>query len=148
MKNVAFILVMFLLATGCAPAAAKKQVLSAAGAPAPIGAYSQGIVAGNTVYVAGQIAIDPATGQVMADASIEAQTRRVLENLRAVLAAGGMTLDDVVMAHVFVTDINEAQRMNAVYASYFGKAPPVRAVVEVSRLPRNVRVEIAAIAVK
>lgn len=147
MKNSDFILV-FLLATGCGPALAKKQVLSTAGAPAPIGAYSQGIVAGNTVYVAGQIAIDPATGQIMADAPIEAQTRRVLENLRAVLAAADLTLDDVVMAHVFVTNIDEVQRMNAVYASYFGTAPPVRAVVEVSRLPRNARIEIAAIAVK
>jgi 2-iminobutanoate/2-iminopropanoate deaminase len=139
--------IVFLPLVGCGQVAGKKAVV-AANAPAAIGAYSQGIRAGNTVYVAGQIALDPTTGKLIADASIEAQTRQALENLRAILEADGMTLDNVVATQVFVRDIDEVRRMNAVYASYFGTPAPARAVVGVSRLPRDASVEIAATAVK
>ena len=103
---------------------------------------------GNTTYLAGQLALDPKTGELIADASIEGQTRQALENLRAVLAAGDMTLDNVVATQIFITDISEAPRMNSVYATYFNKLPPARAVVEVTHLARNARIEISAIAVE
>jgi 2-iminobutanoate/2-iminopropanoate deaminase len=123
------------------------KVISTPNAPEAIGPYSQAIRAGKTVYLAGQIAIDPKTKQLRADASIEDQTRLVLENLKAVLAADGLTMEHVVSTTVFLKDLNEFGKMNEVYASYFKKAPPARATVEVARLPRDVRVEIAAIAV-
>lgn len=124
-----------------------NKVISTPNAPEAIGPYSQAIRAGKTVYLAGQIAIDPKTKQLRADASIEDQTRLVLENLKAVLAADGLTMDHVVSTTVFLKDLNEFAKMNAIYATYFKKAPPARATVEVARLPRDVKVEIAAIAV-
>jgi 2-iminobutanoate/2-iminopropanoate deaminase len=133
-----------------APALAQEsgnKVISTPNAPEAIGPYSQAIRAGKTVYLAGQIAIDPKTKQLRADASIEEQTRLVLENLKAVLAADGLTMDHVVSTTVFLKDLNEFGKMNEVYATYFKKAPPARATVEVARLPRDVKVEIAAIAV-
>ena len=124
-----------------------KKVISTPNAPEAIGPYSQAIRAGKTVYLAGQIAIDPKTKQLRADAPIEEQTRLVLENLKAVLAADGLTMDHVVSTTVFLKDLNEFGKMNEVYATYFRAAPPARATVEVARLPRDVKVEIAAIAV-
>jgi 2-iminobutanoate/2-iminopropanoate deaminase len=124
-----------------------KKVISTPNAPEAIGPYSQAIRAGKTVYLAGQIAIDPKTKQVMANASIEDQTRLVLENLKAVLVADGLTMDNVVSTSVFLKDLNEFGKMNEVYATYFKSAPPARATVEVARLPRDVKVEISAIAV-
>jgi 2-iminobutanoate/2-iminopropanoate deaminase len=100
------------------------------------------------VFLAGQIAIDPKTKQLMKDASIEDQTRLVLENLKAVLEADGLTMEHVVSTSVFLKDLNEFGKMNEVYATYFKNAPPARATVEVARLPRDVKVEIAAIAVR
>jgi 2-iminobutanoate/2-iminopropanoate deaminase len=124
-----------------------KRVISTPAAPAAIGPYSQAIRAGKTLYLAGQIAIDPKTNQVMSDGSIEEQTRRVLDNLSAVLAADGLTMDHVVSTTVFLKDVNEFAKMNEVYATYFKKAPPARATVEVARLPRDAKIEISAIAV-
>jgi 2-iminobutanoate/2-iminopropanoate deaminase len=125
---------------------AGKNVIASPNAPAPVGPYSQAIKVGKTVYLSGQIAIDPKTKQLMADASIEDQTRRVLENLRAVLAADGMTLDNVVSTTVFVKDMNDFGKMNEVYAAFFTSAPPARATVEVARLPKDAKIEISAIA--
>jgi 2-iminobutanoate/2-iminopropanoate deaminase len=136
----------FLLSVGIASAQDKK-VISTPNAPEAIGPYSQAIRAGKTVYLAGQIAIDPKTKQVMANASIEDQTRLVLENLKAVLAADGLGLEHIVATTVFLKDLNEFGKMNEVYATFFQSAPPARATVEVARLPRDVKVEIAAIAV-
>ena len=96
--------------------------------------------------LAGQIAIDPKTKQVMTNASIEEQTRLVLENLRAVLVADGLNMDHVVTTTVFLKDLNEFGKMNEVYATFFKSAPPARATVEVARLPRDVKIEISAIA--
>jgi 2-iminobutanoate/2-iminopropanoate deaminase len=129
-----------------AQAAGKKVVLTPA-APGPVGPHSQAIRVGKTIYLAGQIAIDPKTTQVMTDASIEDQTRRVLDNLAAVLAAEGLTLDNVVSTNVFLKDMNDFGKMNEVYATYFKQAPPARATVEVARLPRDMKIEISAIAV-
>jgi 2-iminobutanoate/2-iminopropanoate deaminase len=124
-----------------------KKVIATPTAPAAIGPYSQAIRVGKTLYLAGQIAIDPKTNQVMSEGSIEEQTRRVLDNLAAVLAADGLTMDHVVTTTVFLKDLNEFARMNEVYATYFKNAPPARATVEVARLPRDVKIEISAIAV-
>lgn len=130
-----------------APAAAQNRVISTPNAPAAIGPYSQAIMAGNTLYLAGQIAIDPATNQVKSG-TIEDETKLVLDNLRAVLEAAGMTMANIVSTTVFMADLNEFPRMNAVYATYFPQNPPARATVQVARLPRDVKVEIAAIAVR
>ncbi len=141
----------FSLAGGAALAqqsSGPKQVISTPNAPEAIGPYSQAIKAGNMVFLAGQIPIDPKTKQLMKDASIEDQTKLVLENLKAVLEADGMTMDNIVFTQVFMTDLNEFPKMNDTYATFFKNAPPARATVQVSRLPRDVKVEIAAIAVR
>ena len=101
---------------------------------------------GKTLYLAGQISIDPKTKQLNTG-TIEEQTKLVLENLKAVLAADGLTMDHVVSTSVFLKDLNEFAKMNEVYGTYFKNAPPARATVEVARLPRDVKVEISAIAV-
>jgi 2-iminobutanoate/2-iminopropanoate deaminase len=125
---------------------AGKRVIATPNAPEAIGPYSQAIRVGNTVYLAGQIAIDPKTKQVMANASIEDQTRLVLENIRAVLAADGLTMDHIVTTTVFLKDLNDFGKMNEVYATFFKSAPPARATIEVARLPRDMKIEISAIA--
>ena len=124
-----------------------RKVISTPAAPNAIGPYSQGIRVGKTLYVSGEIAIDPKTNQVMSNATIEDQTRRALENIKAILAADGLTMDDVTSTTVFLTDINEFDRMNQVYATFFKTAPPARATVQVARLARDVKIEISAIAV-
>ncbi len=136
------------LAGGAWAQAPGKEVISTANAPQAIGPYSQAIRAGNMLFLAGQIAIDPKTNKLIEAADIEAQTRRVLDNLKAVLEAAGMSMDDVVSTTVFMSDLNEFQKMNEVYATYFRDKPPARATVQAARLPRDVKVEIAAIAVK
>ena len=124
-----------------------RKVISTPAAPNAIGPYSQAIRVGKTLYVSGEIAIDPKTNQVMSDASIEDQTRRALDNIKAILGADGLTMNEVVSTTVFLTDINDFDRMNQVYAGYFKAAPPARATVQVARLARDVKIEISAIAV-
>ena len=114
-------------------------------APAAIGPYSQGIVAGGLLFTAGQIAIDPVTGQVI-DGDVVAQTERALTNVQAILRAAGATWDDVVKTTVFLKDMADFPRMNEVYARMLGNARPARSTVAVVGLPRNVAVEIEAIA--
>jgi 2-iminobutanoate/2-iminopropanoate deaminase len=135
------------LLLAAAPAAAQNRVVATPAAPAAIGPYSQAILAGNTLYLAGQIAIDPATNQVK-PGTIEEETKLVLDNLKAVVEAAGMTMANIVSTTVFMADLNEFPRMNAVYATYFPANPPARATVQVARLPRDVKIEIAAIAVR
>lgn len=116
-------------------------------APQPIGPYSQAIAAeGSFLFTAGQIGLDPATGTLVGD-DVQTQTRRVLENLKAILEAGGSSLSHVVKTTVYLKDMNEFVAMNEVYAQYFTGTPPARSTVEVSRLPKDVRVEIDAVAV-
>lgn len=137
-----------ILVAGCAPMSMQKQVIATKGAPEAIGPYSQAIKAGGMLFLSGQIPIDPKNNQLMKDASIEEQTTLVLDNLKAVLEANGMTMANVVSTSVFVKDLNDFAKMNAVYGKYFPSTPPARATVEVARLPRDVKVEISAIAVQ
>lgn len=123
-----------------------REAISASGAPAAIGPYSAAIRAGNLLFVSGQIPLDPSTGAVV-DGDIAAQTDRVLQNLGALLAAAGAGFQHVVRTTVFLTDMGEFAAMNEVYKRYVVDPPPARATVQVSRLPRDVRVEIDAIAV-
>jgi 2-iminobutanoate/2-iminopropanoate deaminase len=125
----------------------QPEVIATDKAPKAIGPYSQAIRVGHTLYLAGQIPIDPATNQVVVG-TIEEETTLVLNNLKAVLEANGMTMANVVSTSVFMKDLNEFPKMNAVYGTYFKTAPPARATVQVARLPRDVKVEISAIAVK
>jgi 2-iminobutanoate/2-iminopropanoate deaminase len=142
----ALLLLVALGITGCA-SIATKEVVATKEAPAAIGPYSQAIKFGNMLFLAGQISIDPKTNQLNTG-SIEEQTKLVLDNLKAVLAANGMTMDDVVSTTVFLKDLNEFGKMNGIYGSYFKDKPPARATVQVARLPRDVLVEISAIAAK
>ena len=124
-----------------------KQVISTALAPRAIGPYSQAIRAGNLLFVSGQIPIDPATGKLIEDTTIQAQTRRVIQNLFAIVSAAGGSPDNIVKTTVFLRDMTDFAAMNAVYGEYFRSRPPARATVEAARLPRDVAVEIDCIAV-
>lgn len=123
-----------------------KQIISTKAAPQAIGPYSQAVVARGFLFVSGQIPIDPATGNLV-EGDIEAQTERVLLNLSALVEAAGAGMDRVVKTTVYLKDIGEFARMNAVYGRFFPSQPPARATVEVARLPRDVRVEMDLIAV-
>jgi len=122
-----------------------KKVIVTTNAPAAIGPYSQAIYIDDVLYLAGQIALDPATGQLVAG-GIEAQTQRVMQNLGAVLEASGFSFDDVVQVQVYLSDLNNYAAMNVVYAEYFEDDPPARAVVEAARIPRDALVEIMMVA--
>ena len=122
-----------------------KKPIKTNNAPQAIGPYSQGIVAGNLVFVSGQIPIDPKTGNFAGD-EIASQTTQVLLNIKAVLAEVGLSLNDVVKTTVFLSDMNSFVGMNAVYATFFDEPFPARAAVEAARLPKDVLVEIEAIA--
>jgi 2-iminobutanoate/2-iminopropanoate deaminase len=124
---------------------AKKKVIRSETAPAPVGSYSQAVKAGKLLFCSGQIPIDPRTGSLVEGGIVE-QSRRVLENLGAVLEAAGVGFRDVVKCSVFLVDLADFEAMNGVYASYFDEAPPARSTVQVSALPRGSRVEIEAIA--
>jgi 2-iminobutanoate/2-iminopropanoate deaminase len=124
-----------------------KQAVATSLAPSAIGPYSQAIRAGNLVFVSGQIPIDPATGTVIDDKSIQAKTRRVLENLTAIVMAAGGSPENIVKTTVYLRDMGEFAEMNAVYAEFFRMRPPARATVEAARLPRDVSIEIDCIAV-
>lgn len=125
----------------------EKTVISTNNAPSAIGPYSQGIAAsGKLVFVSGQIPIDPATGSI-AGGTIELQTRQSLTNLKAVLAATGAELGNVVKTTVFLSDMNDFAEMNGVYTEFFPENSPARSAVQVARLPKDVKVEIEAIAV-
>jgi len=125
----------------------EKLAIQTSLAPAAIGPYSQGIRTGNLLFVSGQIPIDPATGALIEARDIQSQTRRALQNLKEILAAGGATLDNVVRTTVFLKSMNDFAEMNAVYAEFFQSSAPARATVEVTRLPRDASVEIDCIAV-
>jgi 2-iminobutanoate/2-iminopropanoate deaminase len=122
-----------------------KKEVKTKNAPEAIGPYSQAIVTNGFVFASGQIAIDPHTGRLI-DGDIEQQTRQVLTNLKAVLEAAGSSLDKVVKCTVFLQDMNDFARMNAVYAEFFRPPYPARAAVQVARLPQDVQIEIEAIA--
>lgn len=122
-----------------------RRVVSTTAAPAAIGPYSQAVVAGGLVFCSGQIALDPTTGGITGD--VPTQTARVLDQLQAILEAAGSDLSKVVKTTVYLTSMDDFPAVNAVYATRFDQAPPARATVEVSRLPRGALIEIDAVAI-
>ncbi|MGZ3421760.1 MAG: RidA family protein [Polyangiales bacterium] len=123
-----------------------KEIISTARAPAAIGPYSQAVRAGGFVFLSGQIPLDPATGQ-MIEGDIEAQTRRVMDNLGEVLAAAGTSFENVVRTTIYLTDLGDFAKVNAIYGERFKKDPPARATVQVAALPRGAKVEIDLVAI-
>ncbi len=125
-----------------------KKIIFTDKAPAPIGPYNQAVLTGNTLYTSGQIAINPATGELVLD-TIELETKQVMENMKAVLEAAGMTFENVVKSTIFISNMNDFGSINLVYGSYFNeKTAPARETVQVACLPKNVNVEISMIAVQ
>ena len=125
-----------------------KKIIYTDKAPAPIGPYNQAVLVGNTLYTSGQIALDPATMELVLD-DIETETKQVMENMKAVLAAADMTFENVIKTSIFIMNMGDFTRINAVYGSYFDEATaPARETVQVACLPKNVNIEISMIAVK
>ncbi len=122
-----------------------KEIIATKDAPAAIGPYSQAVKAGNLLFCSGQIPLDPASGTLVEDA-VRAQTTRALENLKAVLAQAGATMDSVVKTTVFLRDMDDFAEMNQVYQEFFRRDCPARSAVQVAKLPKNARIEIEAIA--
>ena len=122
-----------------------KQTVKTQNAPTPVGPYSQAVRAGNLLFVSGQGALNPQTGQPERE-GVAAETRRVMENLKAILEAGGSSLDRVVKSTCYLADMGDFQAFNAVYAEYFPKDPPARTTIQAGRLPLDFRVEVDVIA--
>jgi 2-iminobutanoate/2-iminopropanoate deaminase len=123
-----------------------RQVINSNQAPDPVGPYNQSIASDGTLYISGQVAIDPQNGEMLQE-TIEVETSQVMHNIGAVLHAAGLSFDNILMCNVFVTDMNNYTRINAVYAEFFDSASaPARALVEVTRLPKDANVEISVIA--
>jgi reactive intermediate/imine deaminase len=124
-----------------------SQAVNTPAAPAPVGPYNQAVLAGGVLYCSGQIALDPKSGAMVGEGDVEAETRQVLSNLKAVLAAAGCMPEQVVRTTVFLVDLGDFSRVNALYAEVFGSGvAPARACVQVAALPKGARVEIDAIA--
>lgn len=125
-----------------------KKIIYTDKAPAPIGPYNQAVLVGNTLYTSGQIALNPATMELVLD-DIETETKQVMENMKAVLAAADMTFENVIKTTIFIMNMGDFARINTVYGSYFDEATaPGRETVQVACLPKNVNIEISMIAVK
>ncbi len=124
-----------------------KKAVQISGAPAPIGPYSQAILANNTLYVSGQIPLNPVDGSLVVD-TVENATHQVLKNIFALLAEEGLNEDNVVKCSIFLKDLNDFAVVNAIYGSYFKNIPPARETVQVAKLPLDVPIEISCIAVK
>ena len=122
-----------------------KKIISTNEAPAAIGPYSQAVRSGKFLFCSGQIPLDPKSGQIVSG-DIAAQTRRVLDNIAAILRAEGLTFDNVVKTTIFLTDLGDFQTVNEIYGSYFKQSPPARSTVQVSALPKGAKIEIDAIA--
>ena len=124
-----------------------KKIIVTENAPAPIGPYNQAVLVGNTLYTSGQIALNPKSMELVLD-DIQTETKQVMENLKAVLTAAGMTFENVVKSTIFIMDMNEFANINSVYGTYFNeKTAPARETVQVAGLPKGVNVEISVIAV-
>ncbi|WP_264549636.1 RidA family protein [Flavobacterium sp. N2820] len=125
-----------------------KKIIYTENAPAPIGPYNQAVLVGNTLYTSGQIALNPLTMELVLD-DIETETKQVMENMKAVLAAADMTFENVIKTSIFIMNMNDFTRINSVYGSYFDEATaPARETVQVACLPKNVNIEISMIAIK
>jgi len=147
MKQLIGFLAIFLVLFACSKADVQREVISTSNAPAAIGPYSQAVKVGNMLYLSGQIAIDPATGQFV-PGGITEQTQQVLKNSSAVLKAAGFSINDVVQCQVFLQDLNDYGALNNVYKTYFTESLPARAVVQAARIPKDALVEIMMVAVK
>lgn len=147
MKKIIFFIIPLFILASCTNDSTVREVISSKDAPAAIGPYSQAICVGNTLYLSGQLGIDPKTGK-FAEGGFEAQARRALENQKAVLRAAGFELTDVVQCQVFVKDLNNYAKFNTIYREYFKGDFPARAVLEVSRIPADGLVEIMMVAVR
>jgi 2-iminobutanoate/2-iminopropanoate deaminase len=123
----------------------ERKIVSTTSAPAAIGPYSQAIQAGGFLFVSGQIPIDPDSGELV-KGDIQAETRQVLDNLRAILEAAGSSMDQVVKTTLYIADMDAFGMINDIYAGYFAAQPPARACVQVARLPKDVQIEIEAVA--
>ena len=125
-----------------------KKIINTTNAPAPIGPYNQAILTGNTLYISGQIAINPASGELVLD-TIEKETTQVMENLKAILTEAKMTFENVVKSCIFISDMHNFTAINSIYGNYFSnETAPARETVEVANLPKFVNVEISMIAIK
>ncbi|MEE9361077.1 MAG: RidA family protein [Cellulophaga sp.] len=125
-----------------------KKIINTPNAPAPIGPYNQAVLTGNTLYISGQIPINPATGELI-EGDIKLETKQSMENLKAILTEAGMTFENVVKSSIFIKDMHQFAAINEVYAVYFnGETAPARETVEVANLPKFVNVEISMIAIK
>jgi 2-iminobutanoate/2-iminopropanoate deaminase len=127
---------------------ANKEAILTKNAPQPIGPYSQAIRTGNMVFCSGQIPLDPASGEVVGGSDVQVQARRVLDNVKAVLEAAGVSFDHVVKTTIFLKSMGDFPKVNEVYGQYFKGVTPARSTIEVARLPKDVLVEIECIAVK
>ena len=144
MKSIIPIFVILVSLNACQTS---KTIIATENAPAAIGPYSQAVLVNDTLYLSGQIAIDPKNGKLITG-DIEKETRLVLDNIQAVLEKAGMSMDDVVQAQVFLKDLNHYGLVNGIYGEYFKKDYPARAAVQVARLPKDVSIEIMCVAVK
>lgn len=133
--------------TSTSTSTVNKEIVVAPDAPKAVGPYSQGVKANGMVFVAGQLPLDPKTGALV-QGGVEAQTERVMENVKAILAASGLTFANVVMSNCYLTNMEDFAKFNAVYAKYFPSAPPARATVGISKLAKDAQVEVAVIAVR
>lgn len=139
---------MVLSFTACSTTQSMKKVIYTEQAPKPIGPYSQATEANGWVFVSGQIAIDPASGELYTGNDIKEETRRVMENLKAIITESGCTMADVMKCTIFLKDMNDFAEVNSVYGKYFPEYAPARETVAVAGLPKNVRVEISAVVLK
>jgi 2-iminobutanoate/2-iminopropanoate deaminase len=149
MKHFLFYSILFCFVFSCTNDPQRRTIIQTENAPTAIGPYSQAVVVGNTLYAAGQIGLVPETGELAGD-DLESQTRQTLDNLKAVLEAGGFSLSDsdVVSVDVYLDDLDNYTAFNEIYSEYFYDSKPARGVVEVSRIPRDAKVEVKLMAVK
>lgn len=138
--------VLLFVLLSCTKESSRRTIIQTDNAPAAIGPYSQAIMVGNTLYTAGQIGLVPGTGE-MAGEDLESQSRQALDNLKAVLEEAGFSMEDVVSVDVYLHDLDDYSAFNEIYAEYFSESKPARAVVEVSGIPRDAKVEIKLVAV-
>ncbi len=124
-----------------------KKTINTPDAPAPIGPYSQAVLSNDNLYLSGQIALDPDTGELITENIVD-ETHRVMKNIQAIINAAGLTMDHIIKCSIFIINMDDFAEINEVYGTYFNNEPPARETIEVSRLPKNVNVEISVIAAK
>ena len=146
MKKIGYGALFVMMLSGCATAS-ERRIIATENAPKALAVYSQGVEVGNTLYLSGQIGLDPATRKLV-EGGVQAETRRAIENCRAIVEAAGYSLKDVVQVQVFLVNIDDYQAMNQVYATYFQENPPARAALAVAALPGGAQVEILMTAMK